>query len=109
MQDLIPLREAAEYVLARLVPAHVAASPGATTSLDLLAEAIRALVPVYTRDASGELRCASEAQPMRAGSGLLVKRSDAEAAGEKLIVKYVGNQTSAPAPYATERKSVRAR
>lgn len=110
LQDLVTLYEAAGHALARLLPAHVAASAGAVVSLDLVAIAISALVPVYKRDsASGELRRASAAELAkvkltRGASALLITRSDAESAAEKLVAQYVGTKPGVPAPSAEGRR-----
>lgn len=110
LQDLVAIYEAAAHILARLVPAHVAASAGAVVSLDLVAIAISSLVPVYKRDsASGELRRASAAELAkvkltRGASALLITRSDAESAAEKLVAEYVGTKPGAPAPSAEGRR-----
>jgi hypothetical protein len=104
LQDLVPLYEAAGHALARLLPAHVAASADAIGSLDLVALAICALVPVHKRDlASGALCRASptdlaEIKRARGASVFWVTRADAQTATESLVVKYVGTQPGLAAP-----------
>jgi hypothetical protein len=104
VQDLVTLYEAAAHALARLLPARVATSAGAIGSLDLVAAAIFALVPVHKRDpASGELRRArpadlAEIRRARGASVFWVTRADAETAAEKLVAEYVGTRPGAPAP-----------
>ena len=96
--------EAAGHALARLLPAHVAASADAIGSLDLVALAICALVPVHKRDlASGALCRASptdlaEIKRARGACVFWVTRADAETAAERLVVKYVGTKPGLPAP-----------
>jgi hypothetical protein len=64
---------AAAHALARLVPAHVARGPHSLASLDLIAAAIAALVPVHGPDAaSGEPQ---------------IKRADVERATELLVAE----------------------
>ena len=59
---------------------------------DLVAVAIATLLPVYKRDqASGKLRPASAAEVAEA-SGLLLNRSDADIAAERLVDQYIGHK-----------------
>jgi hypothetical protein len=109
-RELIPLSLAAAHALARLVPAHIARSPGGVESLNLVAIEICALVPVYRRDSpSGEPRRITKAD-LAAGklaldaSSLLVTRADAETAGEKLVAEYVGTKPPVAAPSSEGRK-----
>lgn len=102
--------EAAAHALARLLPVHVAASADAIESLDLVALAIFAMVPVHKRDpVSGELRRASTKDPAeltraRGASVFWVTRADAETAVEKLVTEYVGTKPGAPAPSSDSKR-----
>jgi hypothetical protein len=104
------LYEAAAHALARLLPVHVAASADAIESLDLVAAAIFAMVPVHKRDpASGELRRAgtkdlAEVKRARGASVFWVTRADAETAAEKLVAEYVGTRSGVPAPAGDSRR-----
>jgi hypothetical protein len=110
LQDLVPLYEAAGHALARLLPAHVAASADAVGSLDLVALEICGLVPVHKRDlASGELCRVStpdlaEVKRARGASVFWVTRADAETATERLVAKYVGNKPGLPAPSSDSKR-----
>lgn len=113
--ELIPLAAAAARALGRLLPEHVANDRRSLESLNLVAVAISALIPVYSRSAnSGIVQRVTEAE-LSAGrfadgaarfvlkSGvelppLLVRQADADTAIEKLVADYVGMSYSAPPP-----------
>jgi hypothetical protein len=91
----------------------VATRADAIGSLDLVAAAIFALVPVHKRDpATGALRRAStkdlaEIARARGTSVFWVTRADAETAAEKLVAEYVGTKPGfVPAP-SSDRKRKR--
>jgi hypothetical protein len=109
LRDLVPLYEAAAHALARLLPVHVAASADAIGSLDLVALAIFAMVPVHKRDPSGELRRAStkdlaEVKRARGASVFWITRADAETAAERLAAQYIGTKPCAPAPSSDSKR-----